>query len=155
MIHISEQPVAALQILEAAAQAGDRQAFVTQAEATDWSAQTPDDLAHAIDLALRLELGTLAITLAQQGLRLFPDHERLQQAAHVLAPPVIRTTPAAPVEGIETSRSWIRDHADAYRGQWVAVREGTLLSAAASLKGLLAALGPDHDRANTLVTRVL
>ncbi len=54
MIHISEQTVSALQILEAAAQAGDRQAFVTQAEATDWSAQTPDDLAHAIDLALHL-----------------------------------------------------------------------------------------------------
>jgi hypothetical protein len=155
MIHISEQSAALLQALEAAAQAGDRQAFIAQAEAMDWSAQTPDDLAHAIDLALRLELGTLAITLAQQGQQLFPGHERLRQAMQVLAPPVIRATPAAPVQGFDASRTWIRDHADAYRGQWVAVREGALLSAAASLKGLLTALGPDHDRTNTIVTRVL
>jgi hypothetical protein len=155
MIHISEQSAALLQALEGATKVGDRQAFVSQAEAIDWSAQTPDDLAHAIDLALRLELGTLAISLAQQGGQLFPDHARLQQAAQILAPPVIRVTSAAPVQGIETSRIWIRDHANAYRGQWVAVREGTLLSAAASLKGLLAALGPNHDRTNTIVTRVL
>jgi hypothetical protein len=155
MIHVSEQSTALLQALESAAQAVDRQAFIAQAEAIDWSAQMPDDLAHAIDLALHLELGTLAIALAQQGVRLFPDHERLQQAAHILAPPVIRTTPAAPVQGIEASRTWIRDHADTYRGQWVAVREGTLLGTASSLKGLLAALGPDQDRTNTIVTRVL
>ena len=81
MIHISEQSAALLQALEGAAQVGDRQAFVSQAEAIDWAAQTPDDLAHAIDLALRLELGTLAIALAQQAGQLFPDHVRLRQAA--------------------------------------------------------------------------
>jgi hypothetical protein len=155
MTHIVEQPISALQILEAAAQIGDRQAFVTQAEATDWSAQMPDDLTHAIDLALQLELATLAITLAQEGRQLFPDHVRIQHVAHVLAPPVARVTPAAPVQGIEASRIWIRDHADSYRGQWVAVRQGALLGAASSLKGLLAALGPNQDRTNTLVTRVL
>ena len=53
------------------------------------------------------------------------------------------------------TRNWIRDHADAYRGQWVAVCEGALLGAAPSLKGLLAALGPNYEQANTIVTRVL
>jgi hypothetical protein len=155
VIHISAPSSAIIQALDAAAQQGDRQAFVTQAEAIDWSTQTPDDLAHTIDLALRLELATLAITLATEGQRLFPDHARIQHAGRVLAPPVGRIGPAAPVQGLDASRNWIRDHADAYRGQWVAVQEGTLLGAAPSLKGLLAALGPNHNRMNTIVTRVL
>lgn len=155
MIHISEPSPVVIQALDAVAQAGDRQAFVAQVEAIDWSTQTPDDLAHTIDLALRLELATLAITLATAGQRLFPDHARIQHAAHVLIPSAGRIAPAAPMQGLDASRSWIRDYADAYRGQWVAVRAGTLLSAAPSLKGLLAALGSNHDRTNTIVTRVL
>jgi hypothetical protein len=155
VIHISAPSSAVIHALDAAAQAGERQAFVTQVETIDWSAQTPDDLVHTIELALRLELATLAIALATEGQRLFPDHARIQYAAHVLAPPVGRIVPAAPVHGLDASRSWIKDHADAYRGQWVAVRAGTLLGVASSLKGLLAALGPNHDRTNTIVTRVL
>jgi hypothetical protein len=155
MINISERSSEVIQTLDAVAQEGERQAFVTQVEAIDWSTQTPDDLARTIDLALRLELATLAIALAMEGQRLFPDHARIQHAARVLAPPVRRIVPAAPVQGLDVSRSWVRDHADAYRGQWVALREGALLGAAPSLKGLLAALGPNYERANTVVTRVL
>jgi hypothetical protein len=155
VIHISAPSSAIIQALDVAAQEGDRQAFVTQAEVIAWSAQTPDDLAHAIDLALHLELATLAITLATEGQRLFPDHPRIQNAGRVLAPPIGRIGPAAPMQGLGASRTWIRNHADAYRGQWIAVREGTLLGAAPSLKGLLAALGPNHNRMNTIVTRVL
>ena len=155
MIHISGPSSAVIQALDEAAQAGDRQAFVTQAESIAWSTQTPDDLAHTIDVALHLELATFAIALAMEGQRLFPDHARIQHAAHVLAPAVGRIAPAAPVQGLDASRRWIRDHADGYRGQWVAVREGALLSAAPSLKALLAALGPNHARTNTIVTRVL
>lgn len=145
MIHISEPSSAVIQALDA----------VAQVEAIDWSTQTPDDLAHTIDLTLRLELATLAITFATAGQRLFPDHVRIQHAAHALVPPAGRIAPPAPVQGLDASRSWIQDHADVYRGQWVAVRVGTLLSAAPSLKGLLAALGSNHDRTNTIVARVL
>ena len=151
MIHISEQSAALLQALEGAAQVGAyRQAFVSQAEGIDWAAQTPDDLAYAIDLALRLELGTLAISLAQQGGQLFPGPR---------TPPAGGVSPRAARHSRHDLRLRFRaskssricrtpNHANAYRGQWVAVREGALLSAAASLKGLLAALGPNHDRTN-------
>src|SRR5438132_879401 len=117
MIHISEPSSVVIQRLDAVAQAGERQAFVTQVERIDWSRQTPDDLAHTIDLALRLELATFAIALATEGQRLFPDHARIQQAASVLAPPVGRTAPAVPVQGLDATRSWIQNHADTYRGQ--------------------------------------
>ena len=97
MIHISAPSSVIIKALDVAAREGDRQAFVTQAEAIDRSAQTPDDLAHTIELALRLELATLAIALATEGQRLFPDHARMQYVARVLAPPVGRIAPAAPV----------------------------------------------------------
>jgi hypothetical protein len=38
--------------------------------------------------------------------------------------------------GLRLSRAWLREHAAEYRGQWVAVREGTLLGAAESLAAL-------------------
>jgi hypothetical protein len=73
--------------LEASAQAGDRSQFVHIAEAIDWSSHPADDLLRAIDLALSMELADLAIRLAQQGARLFPQYEQIRQAAIVLAPP--------------------------------------------------------------------
>lgn len=78
-----------LALLEDRARAEDREAFATLVAEIDWATRLPDELTRAIDLALKLELSTLAIALAQTGGRLFPAHERLQQAARVLAPPVV------------------------------------------------------------------
>ena len=68
-----------LEALEASARTGDRQTFALIAERVDWAIRPPNELARAIDLALELELATLAMKLAQQGGRWFPEHERLQQ----------------------------------------------------------------------------
>jgi Uma2 family endonuclease len=68
-----------------------------------------------------LDISKLAQELAQLGARLFPDDLRLQQAARVLAPPVVSVyTPQA--KGLAASRRWFREHAHQYKGQWVAVR---------------------------------
>ncbi len=152
MIEAVHSPIEAL---EASAGTGDRQTFSLIAEGTDWATRPSDELARAIDLALELELATLAMKLAHQGGRLFPKHERLQQAARVLAPPVvIRKHPAQPA-GLRESRAWLRAHAAEYRGQWVAVREGKLLGAAESLAALKSLAGPELDPVSTIVTRVL
>src|SRR5918911_1441231 len=111
MIQISETSSAVIQALEAAAQANNREAFVAQAEAVDWSSHTPSELARAIDLALRLELAPLAIELAQEGGHLFPDDDRLQRAARVLAPPAVLETRTPPAQGLEETRRWLREHA--------------------------------------------
>ena len=139
--------------LEASAQAGDRNQFVRIAEAIDWSSHPADELLRGIDLALSIELADLAIRLAQQGAILFPQHEQVRQAAIVLAPPTVSVKRTSAVNGLEISAEWLRTHANEYRGQWVAVREGQLLGAAQSsmeLKGII-----QQDPINTLLTKVL
>jgi hypothetical protein len=108
MIEAVHPPIEAL---EERARSGDHQMFSQLAESIDWATRPPDELAKAVDLALELELATLAMKLAQQGGRLFPTHERLQQAARVLAPPVvIRKHPTQPT-GLRESRACLREHA--------------------------------------------
>jgi hypothetical protein len=137
------------------ARTGDRQTFSQLAEGIDWATRPPDELARTIDLALELELATLAMKLAQQGSHLFPTHDRLHRAARVLAPPVvIRKHPAQPA-GLRESRAWLREHAAEHRGRWVAVREGKLVGAAESLAALKTAIGQELDPVSTIVTRVL
>lgn len=155
MIQVSDKVSAVIHALEAAAQAGNREAFVAQAEATDWSTHTPDELLRAIDLALQLELASLAIALAQEGSQRFPDDERLRNAARVLAPPTVLDTRTPPAQGLEETRDWLREHAQLYRGQWVAVRAGQLLGADLSLKTLMARVGQDAHSVSTVITRVL
>src|SRR5262245_22271123 len=121
-------------LLTESAQADDKQRFISLVEDIDWTTRPPNELAKALDLALHLDLSSLAIKLAQLGGRLFPNHDRLQRAAKVLAPPLVRRSQKPPIKGLAASRNWFRDHASAYRGQWVAVREGELLAAAATLK---------------------
>jgi hypothetical protein len=126
--------------------------FAALAETLDWSDRRPDELTVAIDLALQQEMPALAIRLAQLGGQLFPDHERIQRAARVLAPPNIQSTHLPPAEGLEASRRWLREHATEYHGQWVAVREGQLVGAAPTLDELEVVRG--EDIMSILVTKV-
>jgi hypothetical protein len=141
--------------LEESARAGDYREFVALVKATDWSERTPEELLRAIDLALYQEMARLAIELAQLGGRLFPDHERVQRAAEVLAPPVARVVCLPRARGLDASRAWLREHASEYRGQRIAIREGHRLGAAESLGDLMPLIGQDEDAISTLVTRVL
>ena len=106
-------------------------------------------------MALYLELGSLAINLARRGADIFPRHERIQQAAHALAPPIVRTEPGRDMRGLEESKAWLKEHAGEFRDQWVAIRDGRLLKAATSLKELKPIIGSGEEAARTLVTKVL
>lgn len=141
--------------LEESARAGDHHRFVGLVKATDWSTRTPEELLKAIDLALYQEMARLAIELAQLGGDLFPDHERVQRAAKVLAPPVAQVAHLPRPRGLDASRSWLREHASKYRGQWIAVREGKLLGAGDSLEALTPLISEGEDTISTIVTRVL
>ena len=142
-------------LVKESARSGDWRTFAALVEAIDWSARQPDELTAAIDGALSLEMASLAIELAQLGGRLFPDHERIQRAAQVLAPPVVRAVRPSRARGLNTSMVWLEEHANQYRGQWVAVREGQLLAAAESLEELMPIIGDGEDAISTIVTRVL
>jgi len=145
-----------LALLNEYADAKDYRAFADLVERLDWATRSPDDLATAIDLALGMGMSRLPMKLAQLGGRLFPDHERVQQAAYVLAPPVARVTTHLPrARGLDDSMTWIEEHSRQYQGQWVAVREGQLLGAAQSLDDIMPLVGQGADAVSTIVTRVL
>ena len=50
---------------------------------------------------------------------------------------------------------WLRKHASQYRGNWVAVRDGHLVAAAATLEELETAIGQTSSLDSMLVTKVL
>lgn len=129
--------------------------FASFVKNLDWSAQRPGELNLAIDLALREEMANLAIELAQLGKRLFPQNERVQRAARVLAPPIARPTHLPPTEGLKASRQWLREHTSEYRGRWVAVRDGELMAVGTSMKELETVIDPGQDNLDILITKVL
>lgn len=144
-----------LHTLERAAEQTDHQAFARCATTIDWSRHGATDVTRALDLALALDMPSLARALAHQGSRIFPEDKRLQQALAVLAPPVVRgTRPAQPL-GLTATQSWFKEHAAPYTGQWVAVRDGTLLGSAPTLQELHERIGIEGQTASTVVVKIL
>jgi hypothetical protein len=144
-----------LHTLERVAEQTDRQAFALLATAIDWSTHGANALTRAIDLALALDMVSLARELAQQGSRIFPEDKRLQQAMAVLALPTVRGTRPAQSLHLTASQRWFKEHASHYTGQWVAVRGGTLLGSAATLQELHERIGVEGQTASTIVVKVL
>jgi hypothetical protein len=153
---IAKDPDAAtlVRLLEEAARNEDRQGFVEIVEATEWSTYAANELIRAVDLALSLDLVTVARALAQRGRRLFPDNQRLRHAGSVLEPSTSQVveSPDAPVDRNATF-AWLEQQRGSYRDQWIAVRAGVLLGAAASLQELAATV--DVNDPATLVTKML
>jgi hypothetical protein len=141
-------------LLETSARAQACTEFVALVEAVDWAERQPNELLKAIDLSLDLDMNALAISLAQQGGQLFPDNEHMQQMAQMVSPLGIQVDrDGSRHMGIKQSSDWLNTHADEYRGQWVAVREGILIAAAPTLAELEALMGGNDDHA--LVTRIV
>lgn len=86
-----------------------------------------------------LNSGTLvgAREVAERGLALYPDHPELRRLHHAFRPYYVR--PALPGHNIPDRRDtyeWLRQNADKYRGQWVAVLGTDLLAASPDLDEL-------------------
>jgi hypothetical protein len=86
-----------------------------------------------------LDSGTLvgAREVAERGLALYPDHPELRRLHHAFRPYYVR--PAPPGHNIPDRRDtyeWLRQNADKYRGQWVAVLGTDLLAASPDLDEL-------------------
>ncbi len=129
--------------------------FALLATTIDWSLHCATDLTRAIDLALVLDMVSLARGLSHQGSKIFPEDKRLQQAVAVLAPPVVRGTRPAQSLHLTASQRWLKEHASQYIGQWVAVRDGTLLGSAPTLQDLHERIGVEGQTASTIVVKVL
>jgi hypothetical protein len=70
----------------------------------------------------------------------WPESKRVQYWARVLAPPTARTTSGADPRSrpLDRERAWLREHARAYPGCWLAVHEDRLIAADPDLDVVLA-----------------
>ena len=99
--------------------------------------RTPESFLEEIQAILNS--GTLvgAREVAERGLALYPDHPELRRLYHAFRPYYVR--PAPPGHNIPDRRDtyeWLRQNADKYRGQWVAVLGTDLIAASPDLDEL-------------------
>jgi hypothetical protein len=92
--------------------------------------RTPESFLEEIQAILNS--GTLvgAREVAERGLALYPDHPELRRLHHAFRPYYVR--PASPGHNIPDRRDtyeWLRQNADKYRGQWVAILGTDLIAA--------------------------
>ncbi len=137
--------------LAAAAQAGDGSAFVAIQQAMDWSRRPPPDFIRAAQLALAAGAHHAARILSAQGAERYPGDRELQKYARILAPPKVIRRALPPHPTLKANRDWLMSKGNQYRGQWVALRNGELLTVAGSLKSLVDEIG---DTTGILVTKV-
>ena len=99
--------------------------------------------AKNIEIIYRVALslmGSEQVTLARKALAALPldrlGDPMIVRLRKMLAVPVTKTSQKRDIDRT-LDYQWIRDHAQDYRGQWVALDKGELLAAAASLRELL------------------
>lgn len=119
-----------------AAQEGDESAFVEAVNEIDWLQRSPADYARAVRLALAAGAHRLARKLADQGGERYPEHPALQKMARILAPPRVVEIEKPSTTSVRANQAWLRTHADRYKGQWVALRDGALLASAETAREL-------------------
>lgn len=129
-----------LAMLETAAEKGDEAAFVKAASEIDWTRRPATDFVRAVRLALAAGAHLMARKLADQGHRLHSDHEELAKMARILAPPRVTRTGLPSDPSVRANRAWLEAHANEYKGQWVALRNGQLLAVGSTAQELKAQL---------------
>jgi len=139
--------------LEHAASDGNEKAFIDAANVIDWNHRNAEDLVKAVQLALSAGAYLKARKIAEQGAHLFPRHNELIRYTQVLAPPKVMKSTSSPHSKPKENRDWIMNHAQEYRGRWVALKDGKLLASAQSMRELINQIGDPKD-GEILVTQV-
>lgn len=138
-------------LLKTAADLGDEALFLEVAEGIDWTQRSAAEFTRAVHLALAAGAHLFARKLARRGAEQYPDHEELQKLARILAPARVMTIDLPPDKSVRENQIWLREHADEYKGQWVALRDGDLLGAAPTADEVWERL---ESRENVLLTKV-
>ena len=127
--------------LESAAEAGDEGAFLNILNELDWQNRPVEDFLQIISLALKSGAYLAARRISEKGIQCFPNNLEMQKYARILAPPQVKATNLPPDPGIKANRNWLKMYSNAYRSQWVALRNGELLGADQSLDQLVVKIG--------------
>jgi len=134
-----------LSLLMEAAQTGDAATFIQVSQKIEWSQRSAADFITAIHLALATGAHLTARELTTKGVRMYPEHPELQKMAHILAPPKVKVSKRASGASRRKDFAWLKQHSAQYRGQWVALKDGELVAAAATLPELKAQVASPKD----------
>ena len=93
---------------------------------------TPESFLAEIHAALNAGSLAGARECAKRGLLYFPDHAELRRLHWALRPGEVRKAPGPRMPDPRPSYEWLRKNASHYRGQWVALGGGELISASES-----------------------
>jgi hypothetical protein len=96
--------------------------------------RTPESFIEEILAALGFGAEKRAREITEQGLALYPDHEKLQKYRHFLRPARSRVVPGPNVGDPRPSYEWIKQHSGEYRGLWVALDNGEFVAASKSFE---------------------
>lgn len=140
-----------LDALVVAAESRNEVAFLQAARQVDWSQRPASDLDHAIRLALSAGAHFYARGLADLAVKLYPGNQELQKMARILAPPRVVQKRLPPDPSVRANQAWLAEHAQAYKGLWVALDRGILVAAAPTVAGLRLQL---DDLAGVFITKV-
>lgn len=138
--------------LRVAAEVGDEGLFVTVMQRLNWVQLSAIDFLDTIRLALKVGAHLAARDLATFGAQHYPYSHVLQKMSNLLGPPQVVKTNLPPVSSLKANREWMQAHADEYRGQWVALREGKLVANAPMARGLKDQV---EDLEGLLITKVV
>lgn len=127
--------------LEQAAAYQNEAEFTHALTEIDWNSRSADDFIRAIDLALKVGAHLTARELAAEGAQIHFDSKELQKYARILAVPrIIKERTSSDVKP-KANVEWLKANRGNYRGQWVAVKNGTLVASAKTHDELIAAVG--------------
>jgi hypothetical protein len=103
------------------------------------SAELDEDLLQIRSLLDRADMEA-ARALIQRLAGKWPESNRVQHLARVLAPPVVTPRPGRAGHSRQRERDWLRDHSHEYAGCWLALLGDQLIKADSDLAVVLAAL---------------
>ena len=119
------------------------------------STRTSDDYLGAISQALENDDPVSARRLALEGTQRYPEQTELKKYADVLAPPSGQVTPSSPQSraAVKADHAWVKAHGEEYRGHWIALQSGHLLSSSPSFDEVMAEVGDVRGR-NIYITKI-
>ncbi len=107
---------------------------------------SPEEYVAAMREALWDANRPLAIKIAREAIKRFPEHEEIQKFDYVLNPPPPRVVPSDPErrQRFIANHEWLKQHRHEYKNRCVGVLNGELLADAASLNELIDRIGSDN-----------
>lgn len=132
---------------------GNSESFIEIVNQLDLSTLSAEVIIQIIDYSLDMGLVIMARKISQQGSSLHSENDELQKYNRILSPPKVIRKDLPPYPQAELNVRWLKENWSAYRGQWVAIKEGVLLASAPNARELISRF--DYKKnSKVLITRV-